>query len=494
MEMVKDIDLISIQETRDLVEKAYEAQKRFEKFDQEKTNKIVDSLARVLRENAEYLGKLASETTKFGRWEDKKIKNILASEILNDYMKNIKTRGIINFDDNNKIYEVAVPMGVVAGIVPTTNPTSTVIFKTLISLKAGNAIVFSPHPRALECILKTVEIIKNELNKLGVDHNLVGCISNPTMEATSELMKHSKVAIILATGGSAMVKSAYSSGKPALGVGPGNVPAYIDKTANVEKAVANIFCSKTFDNGTICASEQSIIAHSSVLDAVKKECIRQGGYILNEEEKKKVEKILVGPTGSFNPDIVGLDGKTLADMAGIKVPDYTRVLIAPESGVGKKFPFSIEKLTCILAFYEAKNLDEAKYIALQLIRFAGMGHSCAIHANDRDRIIDFASIMPVSRILVNTPTSQGAVGYSTSLTPSFTLGCGSYGGNATSDNISVMHLFNRKRIAYGVNDISTIKDFSNMIINSTVMNNNMYSDEFINKIIVEVKKALNNQI
>lgn len=493
MGIIKNIDLISIQETRDLVEKAYEAQKAFEKLDQEKTNKVVDSIARVLYENAEYLGKLASETTKFGRWEDKKTKNILASEILNDYMKNIKTRGIINIDENNKIYEVAVPMGVVAGIIPTTNPTSTVMFKTLISLKAGNAIVFSPHPRALECILKTVEIIKNELTKLGLDDNLVGCISTPTMEATLELMKHDKVAIILATGGSAMVKSAYSSGKPALGVGPGNVPAYIDKTANVQKAVADILCSKTFDNGTICASEQSIIAHSAVADLVKKECIKQGGYILNEEEKKKVEKILVGPNGAFNPKIVGLDGKTLADMAGINVPDYTRVLIAPETGVGKQYPFSIEKLTCILAFYEVKNLDEAKYLALSLIRFAGMGHSCAIHANDRDRVISFASIMPVSRVLVNTPSSQGGVGYSTSLTPSFTLGCGSYGGNSTSDNISVLHLFNRQRIAYGVNDISQIKDFSNSNINNTI-NSSVYNDEFINKIIIEVKKALNNKI
>lgn len=492
METIKDVDLISIQETRDLVEKAYEAQKGFEKLDQEKTNNVVNSLARVLYENSEYLAKLACETTKFGRWEDKKTKNILASEILNDYMKNIKTRGIINEDKDNKIYEVAVPMGVVAGIIPTTNPTSTVIFKTLISLKAGNAIVFSPHPRALECILKTVEIIKSELKRLGIDDNLVGCISNPTMVATSELMKHDKVAIILATGGSAMVKSAYSSGKPALGVGPGNVPAYIDKTANVEKAVADILCSKTFDNGTICASEQSIIAHSAVSDLVKKECIRQGAYILNEEEKKKVEKILVGPTGAFNPNIVGLDGKTLADMAGIKVPDYTRVLIAPETGVGKKFPFSIEKLTCILAFYEAKNLDDAKYIALSLIRFGGMGHSCAIHANDKERILNYSSVMPVSRVLVNTPTSQGAVGYATSLTPSFTLGCGSYGGNATSDNISVLHLFNRKRIAYGVNDISKIKDFSNGSSNNSV--NNIYNDEFINKIIIEVKKALNNKI
>ena len=257
METIKDIDLVSIQETRDLVEKAYEAFKDFEKLNQDETNDIVSSLANTLFENAEYLGKLASETTKFGKWEDKKTKNILASKILNDYMKSFRTRGIINVDKLNKIYELAIPMGVVAGIIPTTNPTSTVIFKTLISLKAGNSIVFSPHPRALECILKTVEIIRAKLKRLGHDPNLVGCISNPTMEATNTLMKHNKVAIILATGGAAMVKSAYSSGKPALGVGPGNVPAYIDKTANVEKAVADIFCSKTFDNGTICASEQS---------------------------------------------------------------------------------------------------------------------------------------------------------------------------------------------------------------------------------------------
>ena len=491
METIKDIDLVSIQETRDLVEKAYEAFKDFEKLNQDETNDIVSSLANTLFENAEYLGKLASETTKFGKWEDKKTKNILASKILNDYMKSFRTRGIINVDKLNKIYELAIPMGVVAGIIPTTNPTSTVIFKTLISLKAGNSIVFSPHPRALECILKTVEIIRAKLKRLGHDPNLVGCISNPTMEATNTLMKHNKVAIILATGGAAMVKSAYSSGKPALGVGPGNVPAYIDKTANVEKAVADIFCSKTFDNGTICASEQSIIAHSKVLEAVKKACIEQGGYFLNPEESKKVEKILIGPNGGFNPNIVGLSGKTLADIAGIKVPDYTRVLLAPTDGVGKKYPFSIEKLTGILAFYEAKNLEHAKEIALELIRFAGLGHSSAIHAQDENRIIDYASVMPVSRVLVNTPSSQGAVGYSTSLTPSFTLGCGSYGGNATSDNISVFHLFNKVRIAYGVNDISKIRNFSKNNINYSSANN-IYDDEFINKIVREVIKVLDN--
>ena len=491
METIRDIDLVSIQEARDLVEKSYNAQKKFEKLDQDKTNDIVSSLARKLCESAEYLGKLASETTKFGKWEDKKTKNILASEILNDYMKSFRTRGIINVDKLNKIYELAIPMGVVAGIIPTTNPTSTVIFKTLISLKAGNGIVFSPHPRALECILKTVEIIRAELDRLGQDSNLVGCISNPTMEATNALMKHDKVAIILATGGAAMVKSAYSSGKPALGVGPGNVPAYIDKTANVEKAVADIFCSKTFDNGTICASEQSIIAHSKVLDAVKKACVEQGGYFLNPEESKKVEKILIGPNGGFNPNIVGLSGKTLADMAGIEVPDYTRVLLAPTDGVGKKYPFSIEKLTGILAFYEAKNLEHAKEIALELIRFAGLGHSSAIHAQDENRVIDYASVMPVSRVLVNTPSSQGAVGYSTSLTPSFTLGCGSYGGNATSDNISVFHLFNKLRIDYGVNDISKIRNFSKNDINHS-SSDNIYDDEFINKIVREVIKVLDN--
>lgn len=490
MEIIKDIDLVSVQETRDLVEKAYYAQKNFEKLDQEGTDNIVSSLAKTLCENAEYLGKLASDTTKFGKWEDKKTKNILASKILNDYMKSFKTRGIVNVDKVNKICELAVPMGVVAGIIPTTNPTSTVIFKTLISLKAGNSIVFSPHPRALECILKTVEIIKMELKRLGQDPNLVGCISSPTMEATNALMKHDKVAIILATGGAAMVKSAYSSGKPALGVGPGNVPAYIDKTANVEKAVADIFCSKTFDNGTICASEQSIIAHSKVSDTVKKACEEQGGYFLNLEESKKVEKILIGPNGGFNPNIVGLDGKILSDMSGIKVPDYTRILIAPTDGVGKNYPFSIEKLTGILAFYEARNLEHAKEISLELIRFAGMGHSCAIHAQDDNRIIEYASVMPVSRVLVNTPSSQGAVGYSTSLTPSFTLGCGSYGGNATSDNISVLHLFNKLRVAYGINDISKIRSFSKNSVNYN-SSNSIYDDEFINKIVREVIKVLN---
>lgn len=481
METLKDKDLISIQETRDLIEKAYEAQKEFAALNQEETNIVVDSLAKVLRDNSEYLGKLASDTTGFGKWEDKKIKNIIASEILNDYMRSFKTRGIINVDEVNKIYEMAVPVGVIAGIVPTTNPTATIMYKSLISLKSGNAIVFSPHPRALKCILKTVDIIKEELKKIGQNPNLVGCISTPTMGATNELMKHPKVSLILATGGSAMVKSAYSSGKPAFGVGPGNVPSYIDRSADIEQAVFDILSSKTFDNGTICASEQAVLAHTEVLEQINKEFVKQGGYFLNAEESKKVEKILISSNGNFNPQIVGLSAVTLANMAGIVVPSDTRVLIAKTNGVGKDYPFSIEKLTCILAFYEVHNLEEAKNVALDLLHFGGMGHTCAIHAKDEETILSYASVMPVSRLLVNTPTTQGAVGYSTNLAPSMTLGCGTFGGNITSDNITALHLFNRARIAYGIKGLNTVS------CNSKINN---IDEELINKIVQEVKKII----
>lgn len=479
---MRDKDLASVQETRMLVEKAWDAQGKYCLLDQHETDRVVEALAKRLRDDAQMLGKIAAETTGFGRWQDKTTKNIIASEMLYNHIKGIRTRGIISEDTVNKVYEVAVPFGVVAGIIPTTNPTSTVIFKTLISLKAGNAIVFSPHPGALVCIMKTVEVIRDELSKIGSDPDLVSCISLPTMEATNALMRHPKISLILATGGSAMVRSAYSSGKPALGVGPGNVPAYIEKSANIAKAVADIFCSKTFDNGTICASEQSIIAEEAVSSQVKRECEKQGGYFLKGEELLKVQKILVNNVGGFNAKIVGRDAMTLASMAGINIPEGSRVLLAETNGVGKDYPYSMEKLTSILAFYVVKDIEDAKKRAYELLSFGGLGHSCVMHSQNEEAICNFALAMPVSRMLINTPSSQGAVGFTTGLAPSFTLGCGSYGGNATSDNIGTVHLFNRTKIAYGLKDISEIE---------YVSENTKSSEDYFNEIYKNVRRMLN---
>ena len=358
----------------------------------------------------------------------------------------MKTVGILREDTVNRITEIAVPVGVIAGIIPSTNPTSTVIYKSLISLKAGNAIVFTPHPSAKKCIGRTVEIIKEALHHCGVSTDLVSCISIPTIEGSAELMKIAD--LILATGGPGMVKAAYSSGTPALGVGAGNVPAYIERSANIEDAVAKIMASKTFDNGTICASEQSIVTESVIAAQVKRALIAQGGFFLEGENLTRVKAVMERGNGSMNPAIVGRDAMTIARIAGIEVPAGTRLLISDEQGVGAKFPFSKEKLTALLGFYVVNDWHQACELCHALLHNCGIGHSLAIHSNNEDVIREFGLKKPVSRILVNTPSTQGGVGLTTALFPSFTLGCGAVGGSATSDNVTPMNLLNIRRVAY----------------------------------------------
>ena len=389
---------------------------------------------------------LAHEETGYGKPQDKKIKNLLASEKVYAAIKDMKTVGILREDTVNRITEIAVPVGVIAGIIPSTNPTSTVIYKSLISLKAGNAIVFTPHPSAKKCIGRTVEIIKEALHHCGVSTDLVSCISIPTIEGSAELMKIAD--LILATGGPGMVKAAYSSGTPALGVGAGNVPAYIERSANIEDAVAKIMASKTFDNGTICASEQSIVTESVIAAQVKRALIAQGGFFLEGENLTRVKAVMERGNGSMNPAIVGRDAMTIARIAGIEVPAGTRLLISDEQGVGAKFPFSKEKLTALLGFYVVNDWHQACELCHALLHNCGIGHSLAIHSNNEDVIREFGLKKPVSRILVNTPSTQGGVGLTTALFPSFTLGCGAVGGSATSDNVTPMNLLNIRRVAY----------------------------------------------
>ena len=445
-----DKDLRSIQEVRDLVGRAKEAQKSFAKLDQASINKVVDVLAEAAFENAEKLAKMANEETGFGKWQDKKQKNILASEKLNAFMKDMKTVGILNEDAEKKVVEIGVPMGVIAGLIPSTNPTSTVIYKTLISLKAGNSIVFSPHPSALRCISETVSVLREACTKANVSADLVSCISIPTMEAVDVLMKHDDVNMILATGGSAMVKSAYSSGTPALGVGPGNVPAFIERTADVKVAVEKIMRSKGFDYGTVCASEQSIIVETCNEDQARQAIIENGGFFLKGSALEKVKAIMERPNGGMNPAIVGRSAQYIADMAGIEIPDGTTLLLSDEPGVGRNHPFSKEKLTQLMGFYVVKDWKEACELSIQLLENGGLGHTLSIHSNDEDIIRAFALAKPVSRFLVNTPSTHGAVGLSTGLAPSFTLGCGTVGGSATSDNVTPLHLMNKRWMAYGL--------------------------------------------
>ncbi len=445
-----DKDLLSMQETRALVRAARVAQADYCLNTQDKIDTLIHAVAEAIAENAQLLADLAVEETGFGKAQDKKIKNLLASEKLYSAIKDMKTIGIINENYSEKITEIAVPVGVIAGVIPSTNPTSTTAYKSIIALKSGNAIVFTPHPSAKKCILKTVEIIKDVLAKQGFCTDLVSCISLPTVEGSTELMKIAD--LILATGGPGMVKAAYSSGTPALGVGAGNVPAYIERSANIEDAVSKIFESKTFDNGTICASEQSIIVDAIIANQVRKAVIERGGYFLEGEKLEKVKRIMERADGSMNPAIVGRDALTIAKIAKIDVPSNTRILLSDEKGVGANYPFSKEKLTALLGFYIVEDWQEACKLCISLLENCGIGHTLSMHSTNKAVIREFGLKKPVSRLLVNTASTHGAVGLTTNLFPSFTLGCGSVGGSSTSDNVSPLHLLNIRRVAYDVND------------------------------------------
>lgn len=445
-----DKDLLSIQEARALARAARKAQAEFARAGQDRVDAVVAAVAEAAAAQAESLAALAVEETGFGKAQDKKTKNLLASEKLHAAIKGMKTIGVINEDRELRITEIAVPVGVIAGIIPSTNPTSTVIYKTLIALKAGNAIIFTPHPGARRCIARTVEIIKDALRACEVSADLVSCMSIPTIEGSGELMR--VVDLILATGGPGMVKAAYSSGTPALGVGAGNVPAYIERSADIEDAIAKIMASKTFDNGTVCASEQSIVTEAVIAGQVRSALIARGGYFLEGEKLEKVKKVMERANGSMNPDIVGRDAAFIAKIAGIEVPPGTRLLVSDEKGVGPGYPFSKEKLTALLGFYVVNDWQEACDLCISLLENGGMGHSLAIHSRNPDVIREFGLKKPVSRMLVNTPSTHGAVGISTCLFPSFTLGCGAAGGSSTSDNVTPLNLMNIRRVAYDTGD------------------------------------------
>lgn len=454
---ILDKDLLSIQETRSLVIKAKKAQDEFKNFSQEKIDKIVEEMAQTAEKEAVRLAKLANEETGYGRWEDKTLKNKFASSTLYKYIKDMKTTGIINVDEANKIMEIAVPVGVIAGLIPSTNPTSTTIFKALIALKAGNAIVFSPHPSAQKCIEETARILSEAATKAGAPEGIIGCMTVLSVEGTNELLKHQDVALILATGGEAMVKAAYSSGTPAIGVGPGNGPAFIERTADIELAVKRIIDSKTFDNGVICASEQSIVVEACIKDKVIDELKKQKAYFLNEDESKKLANLMLRANGTMNPQIVGKSVEVVARLAGLNIPLGTRLLISEQTTVGENNPYSREKLAPILAFYSEENWEKACERCIELLMVEGKGHTLIIHSNNEEVIREFALKKPVSRILVNTPGALGGIGGTTNLVPSLTLGCGAVGGGATSDNVGPMHLINIRRLAYGTRELEDLQ-------------------------------------
>jgi acetaldehyde dehydrogenase (acetylating) len=448
---LRDRDLISIQEARELAARAAAAQKKFAEFSQEQVDAIVEACAKAAAENAEPLARAAVEETGFGNVPDKIIKNTLAAVHVTRAIRGMRTVGILREDREKGIVEVASPIGVVAAVIPSTNPTSTAIYKTLIAIKAQNAIVLSPHPSAIKCICRAATVLNRAALAAGAPEGLIQCMQHTTLEGTRELMRRPEVGVILATGGTGLVRAAYGSGKPAYGVGPGNVPAFIERTADVRKAVADIIAGKTFDYGTICSSEQAIVAEESVRESALEECRRQGAYFLSAEEMEKVSR-LVFVHGSHTPntEIVGRAATVIAEMAGIKVPPATRVLIArlePEQ-VGREYPLSAEKLSPILAFYAVPNFAVGVALCLRLLEFGGLGHTCSIHSQNRAAILEFGEAMPAFRVVVNSASVHGSIGYSTNLFPAMTLGCGAPGGNITSDNIGPQHLLNVKRIAW----------------------------------------------
>ncbi|VDN48390.1 Acetaldehyde dehydrogenase (Acetylating) [Petrocella atlantisensis] len=455
--MIKDKDLSSIQDVRDLVEKAKEAQHELKMKSQEEIDAIVKAMYEVAYMKSDQWAKMAVEETGFGVYEHKIIKNKFASKAVYEFIKDMKTVGIIKEDKHKKIIEIGTPVGVIAGLVPSTNPTSTAIYKALIAVKSGNAIIFSPHPKALNCISDVARVMEAKAVEAGAPKGIIGCMAIPTLEGTDALMKHKDVSLILATGGSAMVKAAYSSGTPALGVGPGNVPAFIERSADIALSVKRIMDSKTFDNGTICASEQAVVTENCIKDQVKTEFIKAGAYFLEGEEADLVGKTIQDACGRFNAKIAGKSAIEIAQMAGLYVPGDTRVLIAEQTHVGIQYPFSREKLAPILAFYAEDNWEKACEKCMELLAYYGLGHSLVIHSKDEEVIKAFALKKPVSRLLVNTSSAQGAIGATTNLAPSLTLGCGAVGGSSTSDNVSPLNLINIRSVAYGTKELEDIQ-------------------------------------
>lgn len=449
-----DLDLRSIQEARDLARKGAAAAKQMAGYTSEQIDRILKSMVEAAREHAACLGKMAVEETGFGKALDKAYKNHAASVLLYEDIKDMKTVGIISEDSEKKILEVAAPAGLIMGIVPSTNPTSTVIYKSMIAIKAGNAIVFSPHPSAAKCTLKAAEVMREAAIKAGAPEGVIGCVSMPTMAATNELMHCKEVALIIATGGPGMVKAAYSAGKPAIGVGAGNSPAYIERSADVKAAVDAIMASKTFDNGTICASEQSIICETCNRQQVVDELKRQGAYFMTREETEKVCRLLFKNGHAMNAKFVGRTPDVIAQAAGISIPMGTRVLIGEQDGVGEGCPLSYEKLTTVLAFYTVEDWKQACELSMQLLQ-NGIGHTMSLHTQNEDIVRKFA-VKPASRILVNTGGSMGGTGISTGLNVAFTLGCGTCGGSSVSENVSPLNLINVKKMAYGLKNCATL--------------------------------------
>jgi acetaldehyde dehydrogenase (acetylating) len=450
-----DRDLTSIHEARTLVRRAREAGNALAELTQERIDAIVDAMAQAATAHAQALAQLAHEETGYGVVADKVQKNLFSSEKVYRFIRPMKTVGVVRRIEDRKVIEIAEPFGVVAAIVPSTNPTSTAIYKILISLKARCPIVISPHPAAVRCISRVAEVMNEAARKAGAPEGSIGWMTTVTLEGTQELMKARETAVILATGGMGLVRAAYSAGKPAYGVGPGNAPAFIERSADVVKAVRDVVTGKTFDNGVLCSSENSVVVDAPIVEEVKREFVANGAHFMSAAEIDAVGRVLVSPQRLPNPALVGRPATFIAQQAGISVPPTTRVLIAELAGVGRDYPLSVEKLCPVLSFYVVSDWRDGCERCKQILRYGGMGHTMSIHSRNDEVILQFGLKKPAFRIVVNTPTTHGSIGLSTGLDPSMTLGCGGYGGNITSDNISPRHLLNTKRLAYEVSPVSS---------------------------------------
>ncbi len=444
-----DADLKSIAAARRAAETAFEAYQAFLGTDPAQVDAIVDAMARAIEPEAERLGRLAVEETGYGNVPDKRVKNLFNALSVADYLRDVTTLGLLWRDDATKVAAFGEPMGVVAALIPVTNPTSTIIYKVLSAVKAGNAIVCAPHPRGVGCGIETVRIMARVAEQMGAPKGLIQCLDAVTIQGTAELMKHRRTSVVMATGGPAMVKAAYSSGKPTLAVGAGNVPCYVHKSKarDLAEVAEMIVTSKSFDYGTACVSEQAVVADPEISRDLRHELKLKGAYFCTPAEADRLAKVIFKGARAMDPDRVGQSPQALADAAGFSIPPRTRCLVSEESEVGWQRPLSAEKLNPVLAFYEAKSTDHGIELAQSIARFEGWGHSSVIHSDDPEVVARFATV-PTGRVLVNTPGIMGGMGYSTDLEPSFMLGTGTWSGSITSDNVTALHLINIKRVAY----------------------------------------------
>lgn len=443
-----DADLVSIQEARTLASQAYEAWKVWSKASQEQVDRVCAAMSAAAFNAADRLGQMAHDETGYGWPEHKRLKNEFAARAVWESIRDIKTVGVINRDETKRIIEIAWPMGVIAALTPSTNPTSTVIYKILIAVKARDAIVIAPHPSAVRCCYEAANLMIKAAEESGAPRGLISCMQSVSLQGTQELMNHKNVALILATGGTPMVRAAHSTGKPAYGVGPGNVPVYVDRSADISKAARYIVASKAFDCSTICATEQAVVADKPIAAELMRLMQQEGAYFVDEYQANLLRKLLFTPEGGMVTTTVGKPAEYLAALAGFEVPRGTRVLVARLNKVGREEPLSREKLTTVLGWYEAEGWEAGCERCIELIQFGGSGHSLVIHATDEKVILAFGLEKPVFRIAVNTMSTLGAIGLTTGVMPSLTLGAGGVGGSITGDNITAYHLFNVKRLAY----------------------------------------------